>query len=182
MKTLMQQLKLIEDRPLDFHEIQTILAGKCKNLHVKYTDLEMLHNNYTLHDILPRKINAGLVLLSAKLSGTVNRHWVSFLRHGNGKIEFYDPLALGVHTLSSYMNDNGFFARFVKSIKAHPNTKKHQKNSSMIKTCGLHNACRMVGFATQGLTNSQYDHWIHSVNMSPDLIVSCLTYIGHLSM
>jgi len=178
----MQQLKLIEDRPLDFHEIQTILAGKCKNLHVKYTDLEMLHNNYTLHDILPRKINAGLVLLSANLSGTVNRHWVSFLRHENGKIEFYDPLALGVHTLSSYMNDNNNFARFVKSIKADPNTKKHQKNASMIKTCGLHNVCRMIGFATQGLTNSQYDHWIHSVNMSPDLVVSFMTYIGHISM
>ena len=182
MKTLMQELKIIEDRPLDFHEIQTILAGKCKNLHVKYTDLESLHNNYKLSDILPRHVNAALVLLTATLNSTVNRHWVTFLRHQNGKIEFYDPLALGVHTLSSYMKDNGYFARFVQQIKAEPNRKKHQRTTNMIKTCGLHNTCRMVAFATQNLTNHQYDHWIASVNMSPDLIVSCLTYIGHISM
>ena len=182
MKTLMQELKIVEDIPLSFEQIQTILAGKCKNLHVKYTDLETLHNNYSLHDILPRNINAGLVLLSANLSGTINRHWVSFLRHKNGKIEFYDSLALGPHTLSSYMKDNGYFARFVQSIKASPNQKKHQESKQMIKTCGLHNICRLVAFATQNLTNHQYDHWIASVNMSPDLVVSFMTYIGHLSM
>ena len=178
----MQELKIVEDIPLDFAQIQRILQGKCKNLHVKYTDLETLGNNYSLRDILPRGVNAGLVLLSANLGGTVNRHWVTFLRHRDGKIEFYDPLALGVHTLSSYMDDNGYFARFVRSIKASPNQKKHQENKKMIKTCGLHNICRMVAFSTQNLTNHQYDHWIHSVNMSPDLVVAIITYIGHLSM
>ena len=182
MKTLIEELKLIEDRPLDFHEIQTILAGKCKNLHVKYTDLESLHNNYNIDDLLPTKVNAALVLLTAKLNHRINRHWVCFLRHQNGKIDFYDPLCLGIHTLSSYMHDGGYFARFVRGIKADVNRKKHQRSTEMIKTCGLHNCCRMVGFATQGLTNNQYDHWIASVNMSPDLVVSCLTYIGHLSM
>ena len=175
MKTLIQELKIIEDRPLDFHEIQTILAGKCKNLHVKYTDLDTLHNNYRLSDLLPTHVNAALVLLTATLNSRVNRHWVSFLRHPNGKISFYDPLNLGIHTLSSYMNDNGYFARFVKSIKADVNAKKHQRNAMMIKTCGLHNACRLVAFATQDLTNHQYDHWIASVNLSPDLAVSILT-------
>ena len=182
MRTLLQELKIIEDRPLDFHEIQTILAGKCKNLHVKYTDLESLNNNYKLADILPRHVNAGLVLITATLNSHVNRHWVCFLRHKNGKIDFYDPLALGIHVLSSYINDGGYFARFVQSIKANVNQKKHQRSTEMIKTCGLHNTCRMVAFATQDLTNHQYDHWIASVNMSPDLVVSCLTYIGHLSM
>ena len=182
MKTLMQELKIIEDRPLDFKEIQTILAGKCQNLHVKYTDLASLHNNYTLSDILPTKVNAGLVLLTARLNSRVNRHWTCFLRHRNGKISFYDPLNLGVHTLSSYMNDGGYFSDFVQRIRADVNAKKHQRNAEMIKTCGLHNICRMVAFATQDLTNHQYDHWISSVNMSPDLAVSFLTYIGHLSM
>ena len=182
MKTLIEELKQIEDRPLDFHEIQTILAGRCKNLHVKYIDLAALHNNYVLSDILPKNVNAALVLLTARLNSRVNRHWVSFLRHRNGKISFYDPLALGTHTLSSYMHDNGFFARFVTSIKADVNAKKHQRSAEMIKTCGLHNTCRLVAFATQDLTNHQYDHWIGSVNMSPDLLVSCLTYIGHISM
>lgn len=182
MKVLLQELKIIEDRALDFKEIQTILAGKCKNLHVKYTDLASLHNNYNLSDILPTKVNAGLVLLTARLNSRVNRHWTVFLRHRNGKISFYDSLNLGVHTLSSYMNDGGFFADFVHRIRADVNTKKHQRNSEMLKTCGLHCCCRMVAFATQDLTNNQYDHWIASVNMSPDLVVSILTYIGHLSM
>ena len=182
MKTLIEELKIIEDRPLDFHEIQTILAGKCKNLHVKYTDLQSLHNSYMLSDILPKGVNAALVLLTARLNSRVNRHWVTFLRHQNGKIDFYDPLSLGIHTLSGYMHDNGYFARFVTGIKADVNRKKHQRSAELIKTCGLHNTCRMVAFATQDLTNNQYDHWIASVNMSPDLLVSCLTYIGHLSM
>ena len=182
MRTLIQELKQIEDRPLDFHEIQTILAGKCKNLHIKYTDLAALHNNYRLSDILPKQVNASLCLLTATLNSRVNRHWVSFMRHKNGKIDFYDPLHLGIHTLSSYMHDNGYFARFVSGIKADVNAKKHQRSAEMIKTCGLHSCCRLVAFATQDLTNNEYDHWISSVNMSPDLVVSCLTYIGHLSM
>ena len=181
-QTLLEQLKIIEDRALDFSEIQTILAGKCKNLHVKYTDLSSLHNNYSLADILPTKINAGLVLLTARLNSRVNRHWTVFLRHKNGKISFYDSLNLGVHTLSSYMNDGGYFSDFVHRIKADVNQKKHQRNSEMLKTCGLHCISRMVAFATQDLTNHQYDHWIASVNMSADLAVSFLTYIGHLSM
>ena len=182
MRTLLQQLKIVEDRALDFSEIQTILAGKCKNLHVKYTDLAALHNNYALSDILPTKVNAGLCLLTARLNSRVNRHWTVFLRHKNGKISFYDSLALGPHTLSSYMNDGGYFADFITRIRADVNQKKHQRNADFIKSCGLHCIARMVAFATQDLTNGEYDHWIASVNLSADLCVSFLTFIGHLSM
>ena len=182
MRTLVQQLKVIEDEPLDFSQIQTILAHRCDNLHVTYTDLESLKNKYELSDILPTKSNGALILLTARLSSRVNRHWVTLLRHKNGNLSFYDPLRIGPHVLSSYMNDGGYFARYIKKIKADVNTQKHQRNAEMIKTCGLHASSRLVALATQDLTNSEYHHWITSVNMSPDLAVSFLCYIGHLTV
>ena len=182
MRTLLQELRYEENEALDFQQIQTILGNRCKNLRVKYTDLESLHNNYTINDLLPSHVNSALVLLTARLNARVNRHWVTLMRHQNGKISFYDPLRLGPNVLSSYMKDKGYFARFLKQIKADVNTSKHQRNADMIKTCGLHACSRLVAFSVQDLTNKQYDHWISSVNMSPDELVALLTYIGHLSV
>lgn len=182
MKTLLEELKINEDEALNFDQIQTILAHRCTNLHVKYTDLETLKHKYILTDLLPTTVNASLVLLTARLNSKVNRHWVTLLRHKNGKLSFYDPLAIGPHVLSSYMKDNGYFARFIKKIRADVNTEKHQRNADMIKTCGLHACSRLVAFSVQDLTNSQYHHWISSVNMSADLAVAFLTYVGHLSI
>ena len=181
MRTLREQIRLEENEALSFHDIQNILSNRCRNLHVKFTDLEA-KGNYSLADILPTGANAGLVLLTARLSTGVNRHWVTFLKHRNGKISFYDPLALGPHTLSSYMNDNGRFAKFVRNIKANVNTRKHQQDKTKIKTCGLHAVVRMVAHATQDLTNGEFDHWLTSINMPADELVTLLTYIGHLSV
>ena len=126
MRTLLQELKINEDQPLDFQQLQTILQNRCENLHVKYTDLESLKNAYTLRDILPTKCNAGLILLTARLNSRVNRHWVTLMRHRNGKLSFYDPLAFGPSVLSSYMRDGGKFANFIRQIRAEVNTQKHQ--------------------------------------------------------
>ena len=182
MRTLLEELKINEDQPLDFAQLQTILENRVQNLKVKYTDLESLKNNYTLNDVLPPHTNASLILLTARLNSRVNRHWVTLLRHRNGSLSFYDPLRLGPSVLSSYMNDGGFFAQFIKKIKADVNTQKHQRNADMIKTCGLHACSRLVAFSTQDLTNSEYHHWISSVRMSPDMAVAFLTFIGHLSV
>ena len=182
MKTLLELLKLNEDEALDFAEIQTILGNRCKNLHVKYTDLESLNNNYTLRDLLPSHVNAALVLLTARLNSRVNRHWVTIMKHRNGKLSFYDPLRLGAHVLSSYMKDNGYFARFLRQNKIDINKEKHQRNADMIKTCGLHACSRLVAFSTQDLTNSQYHHWLSSINMNFDELVALITFIGHISV
>lgn len=183
MRTLLEELRIEENDALDFQQIQTIIGNRCKNLRVKYTDLESLHNNYSLNDLLPSHVNAALVLLTARLNARVNRHWVTLMRHQDGKISFYDPLRLGPHVLSSYMKDKGYFARFIiKQIKADVNKSKHQRNADKIKTCGLHACSRLVAFSVQDLTNSQYDHWISSVSLSPDELVALLTYIGHLSV
>ena len=182
MKTLLELLKLNEDEALDFAEIQTILGNRCKNLHVKYTDLESLNNNYTLRDLLPSHVNAALVLLTARLNSRVNRHWVTIMKHRNGKLSFYDPLRLGAHVLSSYMKDNGYFARFLRQNKIDINKEKHQRNADMIKTCGLHACSRLVAFSTQDLTNSQYHHWLSSINMNFDALVALITFIGHISV
>ena len=182
MKTLIEELRIIEDQALDFEQLSHILANRVTGLRVKYTDLSSLKSRYKLSDILPSHVNAALVLVSARLSNKVQRHWVCFMRHKNGKISYYDSLNLGPSTLSSYMNDSGYFSRFIRQIRADVNSKQHQKDSSMIKSCGLHCCIRLVSFATQDTTNSQYDHWISSMRMSPDMIVSMLTFIGHITI
>ena len=182
MKTLLQQIKLNEDEALDFQELQTILGNRCKNLRVKYTDLQSLNNQYTISDVLPSHVNAGLLLLTARLNSRVNRHWVTLMRHQNGKISFHDPLRLGTHVLSSYMKDKGYFARFIAKNKCDVNSEKHQRNAEMIKTCGLHACTRLVAFSVQDLTNAEYHHWLTSVSLSPDDLVTLITYIGHLSV
>ena len=179
MKTLREELQVIEDRSLDYHELSTILAHRVAGLTVKYTDLAPLKDRYTMNDILPGHVNAGLVLLTARLNSKVQRHWVVFLRHADNRISYFDSLALGPHTLSSYMKDKGYFAAFIKKNRCDVNKKRHQKSTDAIRTCGLHCCCRMV---KHQLRNSQYDHWMFSVRMPPDEIVALLTFIGHLSI
>jgi hypothetical protein len=182
MKTLRQEIALEEDFPLDFSQIQTILQHRCSNLKVHFTDLEEITPRYRMHNIIPPGFNVGLVLLSAKIDRKVNRHWVTFLRHMNNKISFYDPLNLGIHTLSSYMKDGGYFAKFVQRNKCDVNRQKHQKNVSKIKTCGLHACSRMVAHSVQDMTNQQYHNWLTSVHLPPDELVTLLCYIGHISV
>jgi len=182
MRTLRELLRINEDEALDFHEIQTILGHRVRNLHVKFSDIESYKNKYTLADVLPPHVNAGILLLSARINSKVNRHWVTLMRHQNGKISFYDPLRLGPHLLSSYMNDNNYFATFIRKIRADVNTQKHQRNASSIKTCGLHACSRLVAFGTQDLTNGEYHHWISSMKMPADELVALLTFVGHLSI
>lgn len=182
MRTLLEELRLIEDQALDFEQLSHILANRVTGLRVKYTDLSSLNNRYQLHDILPKHVNASLTLVSARITTKVQRHWVCFMRHKNGKISYYDSLNLGPSTLSSYMHDSGYFSRFIRQIRADVNHRKHQKDASMIKTCGLHCCVRLVSFATQDTSNSQYDHWIASMRMAPDMIVAILTFIGHISI
>ena len=182
MRTLRELLRLEENEPLDFSEIQTILGHRVRNLHVKFSDLESYKNKYTLADVLPPHVNAALLLLTARISSKVNRHWVTLMRHQNGSISFYDPLRLGPHLLSSYMNDNNYFATFIRKIRADVNTQKHQRNTSLIKTCALHACCRLIAFGTQDLSNSEYHGWITSINMPTDELVTLLTFVGHLSV
>ncbi len=182
MRTLRELLRLEENEPLDFKQIQIILGHRVRNLHVKFSDIASYKNQYTLKDLLPPHVNAAILLLSARLNSKVNRHWVTLMRHQNGSISFYDPLRIGPHLLSSYMNDNYYFATFIRKIRADVNTQKHQRNASLIKTCGLHACSRLIAFGTQDLSNSAYHHWISSIKMPADELVTLLTFVGHLSV
>ena len=176
MKTLAEEIQLLEDRALDYEEIRTILAHRVSGLHCKFIDLETFKNQYQLSDILPPHINASIILLTAPALNS--RHWTCLIRHKN-KYSFFDSLALGYGKLGSMLQDNGRFVGFLKSIRAEPNTTRIQKNTADIKTCSLHVICRLVKY---NLTNGQYVHWLHSLRMHPDELVCLLTYIGHLSV
>ena len=182
MRTLLELLTLQEDEALSFEQLQTILGGRVSGLRAKLSDIESLENRYKMHDIIPKGYNAGVCLLSANLDHVVKRHWVTILRHKNGSYSYYDPLGLNIHTISGYMHDGGYWANFVEKNKCDVNKHRHQKTASKIKTCGLHAAVRMIAHATQDLSNSQYHHWLSSVRMEADQLVTLICFIGHLSI
>ena len=182
MRTLLELLTLQEDEALSFEQLQTILSGRVSGLRVKLSDIENLNNRYEMHDIIPKGYNAAVCLLSATLDHVVRRHWVTVLKHKNGSFSYYDPLALGIHTISGYMHDGGYFADFVQKNKCDVNKHRHQKSTANIKTCGLHACVRMIAHATQDLSNAQYHHWLTSVRMEPDRLVTLICFVGHLSI
>ena len=182
MKTLNELLTLEENQALDFSDLSVILGGRVSNLKIKLSDLEEFGSSYTMKDIIPPGYNAGLCLLTAHIRHDVLRHWVTFLKHKNGSVSFYDPLALGAAKLSSYMHDRGYFSRFVRENRCDQNTKIHQASSSLIKTCGLHACSRMIFHAMYDGNNRAYHHYITSVPMKPDRTVTLLCFVGHLSV
>ena len=181
MKTLLELLTLQEDEALSFEQLQTILSGRVSNLRVKLSDIESM-GRYEMTDIIPKGYNASVCLLTATLDHSVRRHWVTILKHRNGSYSCYDPLALSRHTLSGYMNDSGYWARFLTKNRVEPNTHRHQKSKKNIKTCGLHACSRLIAHGTQDLSNGQYHHWLTSVRMSSDQLVTLLCFVGHVSI
>ena len=181
MRTLLELLTLQEDQALSFEQLQTILSGRVSGLRVKLSDIESL-GDYEMSDIIPKNYNASVCLLTATLDHTVRRHWVTILRHKNGSYSYYDPLGLDIHTISGYMRDNGYFASFVRKNRCDVNRHRHQKSTANIKTCGLHACVRLVAHGTQDLSNAQYHHWLSSVRMEPDRLVTLICFVGHLSV
>ena len=135
-----------------------------------------------MSDVIPKGYNASICLLTARLSSSVQRHWVTILKHKNGRYSYYDPLALSVHTISGYMHDQGIFADFLQRNNVDVNRHRHQKSAENIKTCRLHACVRLIAHATQDLSNDRYHHWLTSVRMQPDRLVTLICFVGHLSL
>ena len=167
--SLAKELKHEESIALDFSEIKRILAGRVKNLKVGFVDLESGFND---HDLLKR--SQVLVLMTANVSGNTQRHW-GVLTHNKKGLFFYESLGMGVKVIRRIINTPSFADWLVKH-KAKVNTFKHQKDSHAVRTCSLHCICRVV---KKDLSNKEYNHWLHSVPLTPDMTVSLITYLGH---
>lgn len=179
MRTLITELKFSESEALDFFEIKRLLKGRVSGLKVKYIDLETVRGPYKLSTFLPQGFNAALILLTAHISGKTQRHWTCLIRHKDNTLSFFDSMAFGFHTLSTLLQDNMKFAKFMTRIRAKPNKKQLQEEVSKIKTCGLHCCVRLV---KHELKSHEYDHWLLGINVEADQLVALLTYIGHLSV
>ena len=180
-RTLAEELKWDESKPLDFRDIRRIIdnrGGKAHGLRAGYVDLETVKGEYTLKRFLPAGHNCCCILLTAHLGGAVQRHWVSLIRNPKG-LFFFDSLKLGSAMLSRVLDDRGKFANFLKKIRASYNSKKVQSHHKMVRTCGLHTAVRIFCYE---MTNAQYLAYLLSMTncMNPDQLVALLTIIGHL--
>ena len=179
MKTLRQELNFDSRMALTYTQVSTILKNKVSGLRVKFIDLEAHKGPYNTENFFSHGSNASLVLLTALISGSTQRHWVVILKHKDGSYSYFDSLALGLHKTSHLLKDSRFPA-FLKKIRANVNTKRLQSDHRDVATCGLHCICRMV---KHELKNNEYNHWILSIrNLKPDEIVTWLTYLGHLTI
>ena len=180
-RTLAQELKWDESEALDFRDIRRIIdnrGGKAHGLRAGYVDLESVRGDYTEKRFLPPGHNSCCILLSAKIGGNVQRHWVSLIRNSKGTF-FFDSLSLGLPMLSRILDDKGKFVKFLKKIGAKLNTKKIQTSHKLVRTCGLHTAVRIFCWK---MTNAEYLNYILSMArcLNPDQLVALLTIIGHL--
>ena len=179
MRTLAEEIKLEENQALDYSQLSTLLKGRVSGLKCKYVDLEEFRGEYSLEKFIPSGMNACLLLLTAHIQGKTQRHWTCLIRHKDNSISFFESMACGLPTLTSLLKDNGRLANFLRKIRATPNKKQLQAESSKIKTCGLHCVCRLV---RHDLKSGEYDHWLNGFRIDNDSLVTILTYIGHLSV
>ncbi len=179
MKTLRHELDFDSRMPLTYSQVSTILKNKVSGLRVKFMDLEDYKGPYNKANFFSHESNASLVLLTAIIAGSKQRHWVVILKHKDGSFSYFDSLALGLHKTSHLLKD-ARFPTFLKKLRANVNTKKLQNDHRDLATCGLHCICRMI---KHKLKNNEYNHWILSIrNLKPDEIVTWLTYLGHLTV
>ena len=178
MKTLLRELKLEQNTPLNYIQVSHILKGRVPGLVMKFVEVEKLSRPLTIEQFLPHKCNAALCLLSAVIDGRTQNHWSTLLRHDNGSLEWFDSMAFDLDHLGMLLDDKEFI-NFLKSHKVRRNTKRLQKEARDTKTCSLH--C-IVRLAKRHLTNPEYERWISSVRMDYDRLVTLLTYIGHLTL
>lgn len=178
MKTLLEELNIEQNTPLNFVQVSHIIRGRVPGLVMKFVEVANLKKPYKLEQFLPHKCNAALCLLTATVSGREQNHWSALIRHEDNTLEWFDSMAFGFNHLGVLLDDPDFID-FLRKHKARKNTKRLQKEARDVKTCSLH--C-IVRLAKRKLTNPQYERWIKSMRMDTDRLVTLLTYIGHLTL
>ena len=181
MRTLTTDMRWDESQALDFSEIKRILdsrGGQAKGLRCGYVDLESVHGKFDLPRFLPAQHNTCAILLTTRITGPIQRHWVSLCRNPKG-VFFFDSLNLGYAMLTKILDDSGKFVAFLKKIRAKLNTRKLQSSAKQIRTCGLWTAVRLWCWK---MTNPEFHHYITNAPscLRPDQTVALLTLIGHI--
>ena len=162
-----------ESTALDYEDIAKLLSGRVKGMRLGFVDLETV-KTYTMDTFLPAHRNCCAILLTAGFGNKVQRHWSVLIRNKHG-LFFFESLGLGASMLQKVVG-NSKFLNLLRNHRVHINTHELQRESSKIRTCGLHVAVRISKFQ---MTNRQYSTFLKTIKIPPDETVALLTYLGH---
>ena len=157
MRTLKQEILDVENYPMSFEEIKTVLTGRVPGLQLRF----LLEKNHNFKNIWKSKVNICFTLLEVSNL----HHWTVF-----SKKFFYDPLG---NSPQFFKTNWPKFYEVVKDLDW--NTYPHEKNSKNIQSCGEHCLVRAVKYH---LDNSDFHKWLVSLGIQTDKLVSVMCYIG----
>jgi hypothetical protein len=96
----------------------------------------------------------------------------------NNKIEFFDPVGLGLQNVTSITHSRKHLQKLLQGHEFHNNKTKYQRQENDTQTCGRHCSTRwnMAGFSPK-----KYQMFMHDKRLSPDDIVTLMTMDNDLT-
>lgn len=170
-------IKSIYVDDLDLVDVKTLTNNKCPIV---------LYDNLDINDDILEVIgkNNRCFLLFPTVHGSNSGHWLSILYNDKtNTLEHFDPYGLDVNQEMQYSSSRHVQANILgklyakaqqKGIKIIFNTVRYQKLTNGVNTCGRHCAIRL---RFHYLTPTQYENLMMKQTMSPDWLVSILTFL-----
>ena len=171
-------IKSIYVDDLDLVDVKTLTNNKCPIV---------LYDNLDINDDILEVIgkNNRCFLLFPTVHGSNNGHWLSLILYENtNTLLHFDPYGLDVqqeltYSTSRHVEANILGKLYAKAQQQHGtkiifNTVKYQKLTNGINTCGRHASIRL---RFHYLTPTQYENLMMKQTMSPDWLVSILTFL-----
>lgn len=170
-------IKSIYVDDLDLVDVKTLTNNKCPIV---------LYDNLDINDDILEVIGKTnrCFLLFPTVHGSNDGHWLALIYNDKTNVlEHYDPYGLDVNQEMTYSTSRHVQANILgklyakaqqKGIKIIFNTVKYQKLTNGVNTCGRHCAIRL---RFHYLTPTQYENLMMKQTMSPDWLVSILTFL-----
>ena len=95
------------------------------------------------------------------------------------KIEFFDPLGLGLRNVTSITHSRKFLQKLLQNHDFHNNKFKYQRREEDVNTCGRHCATR---WNLAQLSPDKYQRFMHDDRLHPDDIVTLMTMDNDLTL
>ena len=170
-------IKSIYVDDLDLVDVKTLTNNKCPIV---------LYDNLDINDDILEVIgkNNRCFLLFPTVHGSNSGHWLALLYNDKtNTLEHFDPYGLDVNQEMTYSSSRHVQANILgklyakaqqKGIKIIFNNVRYQKLTNGVNTCGRHCAIRL---RFHYLTPTQYENLMSKQSMSPDWLVSILTFL-----
>ncbi len=175
--TLSSDIVKREQNPISFNEIMKVLRGL---VNPSFKELDSLPDDPSMHDIFEGKETCCLLcnLHNPDGSQSDTNHWICMIdKRDEGFVDYFDSLGNSPKQLTKHLNGSNALVNFTQKYKLRYASKKLQKYSGHVNTCGMHVCVRLL---KKNMTPKDYNHWLTHAWISADIAVSMLCYIDLL--